>query len=314
MDMREKLEFILYQMKIMIKKKDMIRLLIVSRKITKKSFVDPNLEDLEILYHVYLYILHHSNKEYIQCATSLLRILDLLVKDPVPEVLNPLPNTLNPGPTFEPRVPLSNLDQLFALVLFYTLQSPTSAEKSTLLKNLHTENKYSRFLSNNNKLKTLLDHYRNNNLMSTSIEHYGALDSSIYQEATEAHFAENRTLLRKNLIRHNVAVAGVFYKRARLLRLSQLFGCEKSETEEVICDMVTDGEIVAKIDRLDGIVVFGRNKMTERGELCAIESNKGTISRGDEEILDEWVDDVNKLMDKVDQTCSLIHREEENFK
>lgn len=78
--------------------------------------------------------------------------------------------------------------------------------------------------------------------------------------------------------------------------------------------MVTDSEIVAKIDRLDGIVVFGRNKLAEGGELCAIETNKGTISRGDEEILDEWVDDVNSLMDMVDQTCSLIHREEENFK
>jgi 26S proteasome regulatory subunit N5 len=84
MDTREKLEFIMYQMKIMILKKDMINLLIVSRKLGKKSFVEPNLEDLQILYNCYLYILYHSEKEYLQSATALLTILDLMIKDPIP--------------------------------------------------------------------------------------------------------------------------------------------------------------------------------------------------------------------------------------
>lgn len=220
MDTREKLEFIMYQMKIMIKKKDMIRLLIVSRKLSKKSFVEENLEDLQIVYNCYLYILHHSNKEYINSAASLLVILDLLIKDPLPTVLNPLPESLDPIHHFEPRVPLDNLDHIFALVLFYTLQSPTSAEKSTMLKNLHTDNKYSRFLSNNGQLKNLLDHYRNSNLISTDIANFGAPNCVIYQDANESSAEENRTLLRKNLIKHNVAVTGVFYKRARLVRLA----------------------------------------------------------------------------------------------
>lgn len=40
MDRREKLEFILYQMKIMIKKEDYVRLYIISKKINEKNLGD----------------------------------------------------------------------------------------------------------------------------------------------------------------------------------------------------------------------------------------------------------------------------------
>jgi 26S proteasome regulatory subunit N5 len=287
-------------MKIMIKKEDMIRLLIVSRKLGKKSFIDPNLEDLQIVYNCYLYILFHSEKEYLNSATALLAILDIMIKDPLPSILNPLPHTLNPPPQFEPTVPLHNLDQVFCLVLFYAMQSPTSKERSTLLKNLHTDNKYSRFLSNSPQLQSLLDNYRNSNLISTNIAEFGVDTCMIYQPAAEKCAEENREILRKVLIKHNVGVTSVFYKRAKLVRLAQLFGAQQSEVENVICEMVSDEQLVAKIDRLDGVVVFGRNKLQVDGELAALEANKATINRGDEEILDEWVDDVNQLMELVD--------------
>ena len=59
--------------------------------------------------------------------------------------------------------------------------------------------------------------------------------------------------------------------------------------------MINEGLILAKIDRLDGVVSF-RKKRT------------------DDEVLDEWVEDVNKLLSLVDETCNLIHREEEKYK
>lgn len=56
MNKREKLEFILYQMRIMIKKKDYVRLFIISKKINRKSIEDDGLEDLKITYYSYLII------------------------------------------------------------------------------------------------------------------------------------------------------------------------------------------------------------------------------------------------------------------
>lgn len=57
MDKREKLEFILYQMKIMIKKRDYVRLYIISKKINEKSIIsEAGFEDLRVLYHAYLVV------------------------------------------------------------------------------------------------------------------------------------------------------------------------------------------------------------------------------------------------------------------
>jgi 26S proteasome regulatory subunit N5 len=68
MDKREKLEFILYQMKIMIKKLDYTRLFIISKKIEPKNLEDAPLADLKILYYSYLvFYLRHEGK-YLETA------------------------------------------------------------------------------------------------------------------------------------------------------------------------------------------------------------------------------------------------------
>lgn len=61
-----------------------------------------------------------------------------------------------------------------------------------------------------------------------------------------------------------------------------------------LCEMINEGQVTAKIDRPERTVNFHK-------------------VRGDDEILDEWVADVNQLLTLVDQTCNLIHREEEKY-
>lgn len=112
------------------------------------------------------------------------------------------------------------------MILFYTMQSPSSTQKSDILKQLHTDIKYSRFLNNNQSLSDLLSHYRNTNLINTDINHFGAHNCVIYQNQVEKDAEENRSLLRKNLIKHNISISSVYYKRATLRRLAQLFGAE----------------------------------------------------------------------------------------
>ncbi len=53
MDRREKLDFILYQMKIMLKKEDYVRFFIISKKITEKN-LDESLYDLKLQYFAYM--------------------------------------------------------------------------------------------------------------------------------------------------------------------------------------------------------------------------------------------------------------------
>jgi 26S proteasome regulatory subunit N5 len=70
MDRREKVEFILYQMKIQLKKRDLIRLAIVSRKINTKNLNEPNIIDLKIVYYTYMVALNIHDQKYIDTAKS----------------------------------------------------------------------------------------------------------------------------------------------------------------------------------------------------------------------------------------------------
>ena len=54
MDKREKLEFILYQMKIMLKKKDSVRFYIISKKINENNINDPQIADLKANFYSYM--------------------------------------------------------------------------------------------------------------------------------------------------------------------------------------------------------------------------------------------------------------------
>lgn len=56
MDKREKLEFILYQMKIMLKKQDYVRFFIISKKINENNINDDEIADLKITFYAYMAI------------------------------------------------------------------------------------------------------------------------------------------------------------------------------------------------------------------------------------------------------------------
>lgn len=64
MDRREKLEFILYQMKIMLKKKDYVRLFIISKKINEQNINDDEIADIKITYYSYLAIYYNHIAEF----------------------------------------------------------------------------------------------------------------------------------------------------------------------------------------------------------------------------------------------------------
>ena len=64
MDKREKLEFILYQMKIMLKKEDYVRFYIISKKINENNINDPEIADIKAQFYAYMASYHNHQKEY----------------------------------------------------------------------------------------------------------------------------------------------------------------------------------------------------------------------------------------------------------
>lgn len=67
-------------------------------------------------------------------------------------------------------------------------------------------------------------------------------------------------------------------------------GVSQDLAEKEIGDMVVNKRIVAKINRMQGIVVFQKSKFTN-------------------DILNDWNYDVRHMLDKIENTCHLINRE-----
>ncbi len=80
MDKKEKLEFILYQIKLNVLLGDFNKIYIVSKKVNPKHLEDDGLETIKISYFLYQFYYHNEMNEYSLCASSLERIFEALSK------------------------------------------------------------------------------------------------------------------------------------------------------------------------------------------------------------------------------------------
>jgi 26S proteasome regulatory subunit N5 len=85
MDKFEKLEFILYQMKLNILLKDLTKLIIVSKKVNLKFFDDPAFAKLEITFYLYKLQYHQNKDEHAETALCLSKVNSALAKIKAPE-------------------------------------------------------------------------------------------------------------------------------------------------------------------------------------------------------------------------------------
>lgn len=280
MDHREKVEFILYQMKIMVKKADMIRLLIVSRKVTEKTFKGQGIEDLRIQYYALYSIYYRHEQEYKESANCMKAIIDSMLTGAA-ELAN-LPAENEFGFKFD-------IDLIFQNMIFYTVISDHSEAKTSLLNEIRT--KYLSQLEKKPTMEKLVNGMLSKELIDTNISHWGVDQGEIFQKDFQ-HSESHKVNFRKQLIQHNVMVCSQYYERVRLARLAELSSIELEELEEETCHLINADIIQGKIDRVAGVIVFRRQRM-------------------DDDILDDWVQDVNSLLDLVNNTANLIDREED---
>ena len=100
-----------------------------------------------------------------------------------------------------------------------------------------------------------------------------------------------RADLRARVIEHNLLVVGAYYKRVRLARLAELLCLDARETEKRLSDLVVAKKVSARVDRPGGTVDFSPD------------------SRGADWLLNQWVGKVDKLLDALDKSNHLIHKE-----
>jgi len=96
--------------------------------------------------------------------------------------------------------------------------------------------------------------------------------------------------LHRRVTQHNILTIGGYYARIQLSRLAQLLALPLDEAEKQLCEIVSDKSIYARVDRPAGIVRFAATKTPN-------------------ELLNDWSDDISQLLNTLESTCHLIHKE-----
>ncbi|KAF8349715.1 hypothetical protein F5887DRAFT_877458 [Amanita rubescens] len=89
--------------------------------------------------------------------------------------------------------------------------------------------------------------------------------------------------LHTRVIEHNIRVVAEYYTRITLSRLTTLLDLSPKQTEDTLCRLVVSGTVWARIDRPAGIVNF-------------------RAKRSAEDVMNDWSSDMQKLLGLVEKT------------
>lgn len=282
LEVKEKLEFILYQMKLTLARKDFVRMQILSRKISKRHMSAAGLEEMKIQFYKFMIFYYVHEKMTMECAQAYQTIYDTIMAAKEGEERQ----KLDPSGQFS--------KDCFNNFLIYLIITPHDKAKVDLLKTVQT--KYARELEATEKLASFV-----NKLLTSEL--YPLNESEItqdlsryspFQDSTENHVLHTRSFIQQ-LIQHNIRVIEKFYSRIRIRTLANLIGVTEDRAEQEICDMVVNKRVQAKINRLEWQVVFGVRSKTGKGAT--------------ENMLEAWNKDLKTMLQKVENTCHLINRE-----
>ena len=262
----------------MIKKKDYLRTLIVSRKINKKNIEDAGIEDLKILFYSYLIFYNTHENKYFDNAECYKAIYDTLRNNE--EVRNKSPAEIDFGFSLN----LRNLLENYVMYLVIDNHSPEQVKHL-----LELQTKYADDLEQNPHLKGVVEAILSRELVSVDTQRYELEGLELFSNKVE-NPQLHKEHFKKQLIQHNIRVIAKYYDRILLKRVAQLIGISEEVCETELCDAINQHLVQAKIDRLQGLVNFKQRK-------------------NENEILNEWRFDIHRILDLVDHTCNLINRE-----
>lgn len=286
---KEKVEFILYQMKLVLARRDFVRCQILSRKISKKHLNEKGLEGAKVRYYRFMVQYYVHERMTLDTAKAFQLIYDTLSANA---------DELDPSNT--ERTPAFQ-----NFIIFLMLSSHTN-EKVDLLNIVAA--KYGRELdvpATEAHLSKYLRRFLTSELMPFEA---AAIEDSVkefepFNEGAMEHASTHLQEFLRQLIQHNIRTIQKYYSRIRLSRLAQLAGVSVELAEKELCDMVVKKTgVQAKINRMQGLVVF--KKGSAIAGTAALTTEKDT-----NEALNEWNYDVRHMLEKIETTCHLINRE-----
>lgn len=238
MEMAEKIEFILEQMKLCILKSDYSQATVLSRKILKKTFQNEKYEELKVEYYNLLIKIGLYRKDYLNVAQYYQEIYNI---DSVKK---------NEGKWMP----------VLKHMVYFLILSPYSNLQNDLIHKIQMDVNLKRL----EQQESLIKLFTTVELMRWPIvkEKYESIlgnDNIAFGFENPDH-KERWDVLQKRVVEHNLRVVSKYYSRITLARLNEFLDLGEAETEEYISNLVNQGIIYAKVNRPAKIVNFEKPK------------------------------------------------------
>ncbi|XP_063682947.1 26S proteasome non-ATPase regulatory subunit 12-like [Bolinopsis microptera] len=267
MEKKEKVEFILEQMRLCFETKDYIRTQIISKKISIKYFEGADTEELKLRYYRQMIDLNLHHKEY------------LAVSKNYHEIYN----------TTSVKEEEQKWKQALQRVVLYLILAEYNNEQSDMLARIKTDTNLAKLPYYQNVLMC----FDTAELLNWSIlkkVYSQHLKSETGEPASPLDKEENWDVLQMRVVEHNIRVLAKYYTRISMQHFADLLHLDSKEAEKRLCEQVVKDTVTAKIDRLDGIISFTKQKDTEQ-------------------ILNAWSGNLNSVMDLIGNVNHLITKE-----
>lgn len=232
---REKVEFILEQMRLTLASKDYIRSHIVSNKIQHKVINEDSMQEEKIKYYSLVSEYHMHEKDAFQLAKDYHQMYSTTI---IQENESKWKEALE------------------ATVLFLIL-SPFSNEQQDMMHRLTLDPKLESMDACRETIKLLLK----KEIIAFPTPHQSHFESlPIFLSSDTTHWSKT---FQTRIIQHNIRIAALFYRRIHGKRLAQLLNLDADTLEKHVSKMVSDGSIYARIDRPSDIIRFAAEKTSE---------------------------------------------------
>ena len=282
-----KIDYILFQMQVLIEKGDYIRTLIVSNKIKRNHLDDEGIELLKIRFFRLMILYHIHEKKYLE-ASKCYKILYDFVKS----INDKLVEVEKDHKEIKPKIidnyikvkKENDLVNLFENYVLYLSICPPELETKNMLNELLL--KYKKELDINKNILFIVEKRLSDDIIP--------IDDNLFSKYKDFEiFKKNEDLLklfRKYWIQHDLSLFEKFFGKIHIERISKMTNVPNDEIESELADMVVNNYIFARINRIEKIVNF--RKKTDHHD-----------------VLDNFNYDMDNMLKKIEETCHLINKE-----
>ena len=282
-----KVEYILFQMQVLLEKGDYIRTLIVSNKVKRNHLDDEGFELLKIRFFNLMIRYYYHEKKFLEVSKCYKTLFDF-VKMLNEKLIDIEKKNIETKPKIIDNYIVvtkeNDLKKLFENYVLFLAICPPELETKNMFNELKLQYKIQ--LDWDKNISYIVDKRLSDDII--------LIDNNLFNKFKDYEiFKKDQDLIklfRKYWIQHNLSIFEKFYSKINLKRICDMTLTQEDEVESELADMVVNNYLFAKINRIEKIVNF-RQKTDYHN------------------VLDDFNYDMNNLMKKIEETCHLINKE-----